>query len=124
MSLVPLLLVASGGAIGAMCRFGLAQLLQGNGITHWVAIMLINSIGAFFTGVSAAYLFATPSPMVGWFILTGILGGFTTFSAFALDAALMLEKTHILPLTLLVTCSITGTVIATLIGLTIGRNIW
>ena len=88
------LYVALGGAIGACCRY-----LAGLGITRLVgvgefpvAILMVNVIGSFLMGafvVTAAHKgLSHLSPLV----MTGLLGGFTTFSAFSLETANLIER--------------------------------
>jgi CrcB protein len=88
------LYVALGGAIGACCRY-----LAGLGITRLVgvgefpvAILTVNVIGSFLMGafvVTAAHKgLSHLSPLV----MTGLLGGFTTFSAFSLETANLIER--------------------------------
>jgi CrcB protein len=69
--------VALGGAVGSALRFVIVQSLGG----PW-AVMLVNVLGSFAIGILAVTLSTRLSPLV----ITGILGGFTTFSAFSLDA--------------------------------------
>ena len=84
--------VAVGGAVGSLLRYGLAQLanLPGWPVGTWLA----NVIGSFAIGV----LFVIGkerggfSPELYLLFTTGMLGGFTTFSAFSLDAALLYER--------------------------------
>jgi CrcB protein len=92
-----LFLVVLGGGIGAGLRHG-ANL----GAARWFGAefpwgtLTVNVIGSFLIGVLAAWFafrgdnVATQSLRL--FLATGILGGFTTFSAFSLDFALMFER--------------------------------
>ncbi|MEX0347109.1 MAG: fluoride efflux transporter CrcB [Rhizobiaceae bacterium] len=90
-----LLLVALGGAIGAGLRHlvGLAAMrLLGTGFP-W-GTMFVNVAGSLAMGILIAVLArrsGTPSE-VRLFLATGILGGFTTFSAFSLDVAVLWER--------------------------------
>jgi len=87
--------VAAGGALGASARYltGAAALrLIGPGFP-W-GTLTVNILGSFVMGLLIA-LFAfklNVSGEVKSFLTTGVLGGFTTFSAFSLDAALMWER--------------------------------
>lgn len=74
------LLVFVGGGIGSLLRY-LAALAVGGPL----ATLTVNVAGCFAIGLIAA---AVPPPMVAvrLFFITGLLGGFTTFSAFGLDA--------------------------------------
>ena len=88
-------LVFLGGGVGAAARHGMNRLLgaAGGGFPIWT--FAVNILGCFIMGVLAG-LFAQRGEMAGQnlrlFLTTGILGGFTTFSAFSLDAALLWEK--------------------------------
>lgn len=91
---MPLLLViAIGGGIGALGRWGLEEAfrdLQRNSLP-W-GTLLANLLGAFAIGLIATSPRVAAGP--GWlrpFLITGVLGGFTTFSAFALELGVMLE---------------------------------
>ena len=90
-----LLMIALGGALGSVARYltveGAARLL-GTGFPS--GTMVVNVIGSFLMGVAVAILVdrmgQEPSRWVP-LVTTGFLGGFTTFSAFSLDAYLLLE---------------------------------
>ena len=91
-----LILVAAGGALGASARHltNIAALrLFGPGFP--VGTLAVNVIGSFAMGVLIAVLARRTggtSNEVRLFLATGFLGGFTTFSAFSLDFALMWER--------------------------------
>src|SRR5947199_2598324 len=92
------LLVALGGGGGAAARYlvGTAWLrLLGPG-RPWGATMLINVLGGLLMGVLVGTLAARGGAAGGdrWRLLlgVGVLGGFTTFSTFSLDAMLMLQR--------------------------------
>lgn len=87
-----LLQVALGGAIGAAARFlvvtGAARAF---GAGFPIGTLAVNVAGSLAMGVLAALLLgARPHPAAP-FLLTGVLGGFTTFSAFSLDALRLIE---------------------------------
>lgn len=78
------LLVALGGAIGALSRYGIS-LLMNRGSFPW-GTLCVNLIGSFVIGL-VVFCGAKQSWSQGalLFVVTGILGGFTTFSAFSLE---------------------------------------
>lgn len=82
------LAVAVGGAIGAVARHGLSLAttrLLGAGFP-W-GTLLVNLLGCAAIGVAFVLLDERPgSPTLRALLMTGLLGGFTTFSAFALEA--------------------------------------
>jgi len=93
-----ILQVALGGALGASLRYvsgSAAMRLLGSGFPY--GTMFVNILGSFLMGFAAFYMlermdgsFARYAP----FILTGVLGGFTTFSAFSLDAVFLIERSR------------------------------
>ncbi|MCB1379581.1 MAG: fluoride efflux transporter CrcB [Alphaproteobacteria bacterium] len=90
-----LLWVAFGGAIGASARYGVnvwsGRLLGAAFPWH---TLLVNIIGCFAMGVliELMALKLNVGNDVRAFLTTGVLGGFTTFSAFSLDFALLVER--------------------------------
>src|SRR5690348_11443868 len=89
------LIVFLGGGIGAALRHGVnltpARLL---GTAFPFATLFENVTGSFVMGVLAAYFAFKGDASQHWrlFFTTGILGGYTTFSAFSLDVALHYER--------------------------------
>jgi len=94
---VPWLLVFVGGGLGAMARYGLNQVVMrlAGGAFPW-GILLINVTGSTVMGLAASWFMLRGdtgwSPHVRLFLTTGVLGGYTTFSAFSLDAAMLWER--------------------------------
>ena len=97
----PYLLVAIGGALGSVARYGTGVLVgKVWDSTFPLATMLINVAGSRAMGLFIGYLVRTTP---GWqadgrlFVAIGVLGGFTTFSSFSLDAISMLERGDVGP---------------------------
>ena len=96
MSLAVALSVAAGGALGAVLRWlvgALALRLLGPGLPF--GTLAVNLLGAFAMGLAAALLLERAGPAAARlapFLMTGVLGGFTTFSAFALEALTLIER--------------------------------
>lgn len=95
-AMYPYILVALGGALGSMARYGTGVLVGAVWKSAFpLGTMLINIIGSAAMGLFVGYL-ARTTP--AWqadgrlFVAVGILGGFTTFSSFSLDAISMLER--------------------------------
>jgi fluoride exporter len=76
-------LIAAGGGGGALARHLLGMAIISAGAPSFAATFLVNVLGSWALGALYA---ATEDPQVRLFIGTGALGGFTTFSTFALDA--------------------------------------
>lgn len=112
-----LAVVAVGGVIGSLGRAAVAGLAQG----AWpgdgaLATLVVNLVGAFAIGLVGSR--ATAASAAWWvrpFAVTGVLGGFTTFSAYALETAGLLEQAPGLALAYLA-----GTVVLGLLGVALG----
>lgn len=88
-----LIQVAFGGAIGASARYltGVASMrLIGQGFP-W-ATLIVNILGSFLMGVLVVVLAEKGGTKLAPFLMVGLLGGFTTFSAFSLDALTLFER--------------------------------
>ncbi|HUO90941.1 MAG TPA: fluoride efflux transporter CrcB [Rhizomicrobium sp.] len=89
-----LLAVALGGALGSLLRYLLAGAVQSPVNPFPIGIMVVNVTGAFVMGVivELSALKLQISPEVRAFLTVGILGGYTTFSTYSLDSALLIER--------------------------------
>lgn len=118
--------VALGGAIGAVLRYlsGIGMIrLFGYGAFP-LPILTVNIVGSFLMGVfvvAAAHRGLTHlSPLV----MTGLLGGFTTFSAFSLEAVTLYERGDVGQAALYVSLSVAGSIGALMAGLWLARGIF
>jgi CrcB protein len=94
----PLLLVMAGGAIGAGCRYLLGTaMFRAFGPGFPYGTFAANLIGGLLMGALAGILSRTmiPAEPLRLFFGVGILGGFTTFSAFSLETFNMIERGQI-----------------------------
>ena len=89
MSVIAAIFVGGGGSV-------LRHLLSSRIGNHW-GIMLVNVLGAMLIGMAYAYFAdrASLRPEIRAFIITGLLGGFTTFSTYMLDFNLLLGSRRI-----------------------------
>jgi len=79
--------VALGGAIGAALRYLTALV-----VVFPFGTLLVNVVGSFLIGLAFVHLTTRGMDRAMLFAVTGLLGGFTTFSAFSLDALKLVEK--------------------------------
>jgi len=117
--------VALGGAIGAILRFavGLGALrFAAPGFP--VGVLLVNVLGSFLMGVFAVYSFHRGVQHLNPLVMTGLLGGFTTFSAFSLEAFTLYERGHIATAGLYVSLSIVLSLGALALGVWVARGLW
>ena len=115
--------IGFGGALGAIARAVFGSLLPEQLLGMPIQIIAVNIIGSgimgFLTEVMALYW--SPPDGVRYFLLAGFLGGFTTFSSFALDTGLLVERNEILLSILYVTLSVTLSLGAFFVGMRIVR---
>lgn len=112
--------VALGGALGACARYGTGHLmlrLVGAGFPY--STLVVNILGSFLMGVLIELLALriSISPELRALLVTGFLGGYTTFSAFSLDAALMIEKGEMLAAALYILLSVVLSIAGLFAGL-------
>ena len=120
-----LLIVAAGGALGAMARYGVGRLLPSTG-WPW-GTLTVNVLGGLLMGALSGWL-ASRSQANGeslrLFAVVGVLGGFTTFSAFSLEVALMIERRDWLPAGGYILASVVMSVVALFVGLILTRRLF
>ena len=96
----PLILVAMGGAIGSMARFGVSSLVvkQVNPVNFPWGTFSVNILGCMLAGVFllVAESMQSISQEARLFVVTGLLGGFTTFSAFGIETLGLLRRGEML----------------------------
>jgi CrcB protein len=90
-----LLAIALGGGLGSLARHFLSTTIYTvtGGTFPW-GILIVNILGGLAMGliVELSALKLNLTPEMRAFLTTGVLGGFTTFSAFSLDSALLIER--------------------------------
>lgn len=122
-----ILLVAVGGAIGAVVRFLVSGwVLQAAGPDYPVGTFIINVVGSLMMGVLAGWLAFRVDGGAAWrvFLGTGVLGGFTTFSAFSLETATLIEKRDFAAAGVYSVGSVVVGVVALFIGLWLSRRVF
>lgn len=120
------LAIAVGGTLGCWARYAMTNLVQAiYGRDFPYATLSINVLGSFLMG----FLFIetlerlTISPQLRIGILTGFLGGFTTFSTFAMETLLLVEQGDTGKSILYVALSLVLGVLAAVCGAYIARNL-
>lgn len=122
MSLQAILLVGTGGALGAVARYGVGLLLKSASGFPW-ATLSVNIVGSLLMGLVMGWLgrqTGVSEPM-RLFLAVGLLGGFTTFSAFSMELVTLLEKRDMLAAGGYLGASVLGGVAAFLLAYSLMR---
>ncbi|KGJ05959.1 CrcB protein [Paracoccus halophilus] len=116
--------VALGGAIGASARYGVNILATRLVPGFPLGTLIANVLGCFAMGMLASLLTLRGGQDWAPFLLTGLLGGFTTFSAFALDTMVLWERGASGTATGYALASVTASLLAVIAGLSLGRGVF
>ena len=118
--------VGVGGGLGALLRYYVASLVQPAGYLFNWGIFFVNISGGFVMGliVEASALKFNLSPELRSFLTVGILGGYTTFSTFSLDSALLLQRGEYLQAAGYIAGSVVLSILALFAGLWVVRAIY
>lgn len=122
-----LLIIAAGGSLGAVARYGVgvwAVRLFPAAQWPW-GTLAVNVLGGLLMGLLAGWLAfrgGLHSESIRLFAAVGVLGGFTTFSAFSMETALMIERKHLGLAAGYVAASVVFSVASLFLGLMIARR--
>jgi CrcB protein len=120
------LAVGVGAAIGAWLRWWLSLLLNAYRPELPLGTLAANLIGGYFIGVAIQVLgqHTSLAPELRLFVITGLLGGLTTFSSFSSEAVLLIQRSEWGWLLLLVSTHVLGSIAMTLLGMATVRTLF
>ena len=111
-----IILVAIGGAMGAVARYAVGVWLKTTSAFPW-ATLSVNIIGSLFMGLLVGWLTRQQGgDALRLFLAVGLLGGFTTFSAFSMDLFQLIERRDMAAMVFYLGASLVGGLLAFLIG--------
>ena len=124
--MINLVLVGIGGGAGAIARYltGVAYVRAAGPGQPYIATLICNVVGGLLMGVLIGVLTRTgASDRVRLLLGVGVLGGYTTFSSFSLEAVMMLERRAYGTFAAYVAGSVTLSVLALIVGLVVMRKV-
>lgn len=123
---VVLAAVASGAAIGACSRWALSYWLNAKWATLPVGTLVCNLTGGLLIGLITAWLASHTAihPALRLFLITGLLGGLTTFSTFSMESVTMLMQGDAIRALTHTFLHLAGSVGAAACGLMLGRMLF
>lgn len=119
------LIVGIGGAMGSMARYGIGRVLPSGSFPY--ATLTVNLVGALLMGLLMAVLSRVS---LEWgeearlLIGVGLLGGFTTFSAFSLDVVTLLQRGEWVSFFTYISLSVLGSIAALAFGFWLARGVF
>ncbi len=113
------LVVGAGAAIGAWLRWGLSLWLNSQIQKFPLGTLTANLIGGFLVGLAVAYFAENAQLSPAWrlFVITGFLGGLTTFSTYSAEVIGLLERGEILSALAVAFAHLAGSFALTALGL-------
>jgi len=119
MTLYAFIAVGLGAAIGAWIRWMLGLWLNANLPELPLGTLTANLVGAFLIGYAVAFFIQHPGLSPEWrlFIITGFLGGLTTFSTFSIETVTLLARGQYLWGAAIISTHLVGSLIVTVCGL-------
>lgn len=120
-----IIIIAVGGAIGTISRFGLNKLFLDPSGANTLSTFIANSTGSFILGFMIAYISMKPEwpPEIKLFLSIGILASYTTFSTFTVSTIYMIENGELIKALINISASILVGLIAAYLGIILGRSI-
>ena len=117
--LLSVLAVSAGAALGALLRWLLAVRFNPVWPPLPLGTLAANLVGGYAIGLALGWLAQHPElpPQVRLFIVTGLLGGLTTFSTFSAEVVTHLQEGRLLPAVLVAVAHVTGSLVLTALGL-------
>ena len=112
------LMIALGGALGALARF-----LVSGWFVFPLGTLMVNVVGSFGMGLAFVALSSRGLDRMVFFAMIGFLGAFTTFSAFSLDVFKLIEAERIAEAMGYVAVSVIGAVLALFIGVFLAKGV-
>ena len=120
-----MLFISLGGAIGALLRYSLGNILKIYFINSFYATLSVNIIGSFLIGylVSLGYVKNFSENFLKYFLIIGLLGSFTTFSAFSYEVVDLFLSKKIFYCIVYIISSVFLCILAAYIGMYINK-VW
>lgn len=117
--LLTILAISLGAALGALMRWGLGLWL--NGLWAWMPLgtLAANLVGGYLVGVAVVVFAQQPALPDAWrlFVITGLLGGLTTFSTFSAETVAMIQSGRLGAAALTIAAHLAGSLLMTVAGM-------
>ena len=120
-----LAMIALGATLGAWMRWGLSLWLNPRVAQFPLGTLASNLIGGYLIGIAVAWFSAHPALTPEWrlFVITGFLGGLTTFSTYSVEVVQLLQSGRLAMAGVLALIHLTGSLLLTILGFATYRTL-
>ncbi|MEO8279430.1 MAG: fluoride efflux transporter CrcB [Ideonella sp.] len=118
------LAVAVGAAVGAVLRWRLSLLLNDSWHGFPVGTLLVNCCGGLLIGMAMTWFVKYPDETLRLLLVTGLLGGLTTFSTFSAESLALLLRGHFGLAAWHTLAHVSGSLASAAVGFHFGRILW
>ncbi|NMM36862.1 MAG: fluoride efflux transporter CrcB [Glaciimonas sp.] len=123
--MIPIAAIAAGASLGSLLRWRLGLALNAVWPNLPLGTLLANLIGGLLIGIASEVLVSRSAIPPEWrlAIITGFLGGLTTFSTFSLEVSTQLQQGRIVNATIEILVHVVGSVLLTIVGIVITQQV-
>ncbi|NMM29304.1 MAG: fluoride efflux transporter CrcB [Glaciimonas sp.] len=123
--IIPIAVIAAGASLGSLLRWRLGLTLNAIWPNLPLGTLLANLIGGLLVGIASEVLVSRSAIPPEWrlAIITGFLGGLTTFSTFSLEVSTQLQQGRIVNATIEILVHVVGSVLLTIVGIVITQQV-
>ena len=120
-----LAMIALGATLGAWMRWGLSLWLNARVAQFPLGTLASNLIGGYLIGIAVAWFSSHPALTPEWrlFVITGFLGGLTTFSTYSVEVVQLLQSGRLAMAGVLALIHLTGSLLLTILGFATYRTL-
>ena len=123
--IIPIAAISAGASLGALLRWRLGLALNAIWPNLPLGTLVANLLGGLLIGIASEVLISRTAIPPEWrlAIITGFLGGLTTFSTFSLEVSTQLQQGRIVNATMEILLHVVGSVLLTIVGIVIAQQV-
>ncbi|MGV8898206.1 MAG: fluoride efflux transporter CrcB [Burkholderiaceae bacterium] len=123
--IIPIAAISAGASLGALLRWRLGVALNAIWPNLPLGTLVANLLGGLLIGIASEVLISRTAIPPEWrlAIITGFLGGLTTFSTFSLEVSTQLQQGRIVNATIEILAHVVGSVLLTIVGIVIAQQV-